>query len=122
MERAIATAVRATLRHIAREGRVYVIGVTTLLRGSDIPAGLPGRDLWGGEDDWANDGYSAIVDPDGALIAGPLVGEEGILCADVDADRARAERHKFDPVGHHARPDVFRLVVNEDRKPSVETG
>jgi nitrilase len=109
----------ATLRHIAREGRVYVIGVTTLLRGSDIPANLPGRDLWGGEDDWANDGYSAIVDPDGALLAGPLVGEEGILYAEVDADHARAERYKFDPVGHYARPDVFRLVVNEEPKPSL---
>jgi nitrilase len=43
----------ANLRHIAREGRVYVIGVCTLLRGSDIPDGIPGRALWGGEDDWA---------------------------------------------------------------------
>jgi nitrilase len=112
----------ATLRHIAREGRVYVIGVTMLLRGSDIPQDVPGRDLWGGEDDWVNDGYSAIVDPDGALLAGPLVGEEGILYAEVDADHARAERYKFDPVGHYARPDVFRLVVNEEPKPSVGTG
>ena len=109
----------ATLRHIAREGRVYVIGVTTLLRGSDIPEDVPGRDLWGGEDDWANDGYSAIVDPDGALLAGPLVREEGILYAEVDADHARSERYKFDPVGHYARPDVFRLIVNEEPKPPI---
>ena len=66
----------ATLRHIAREGRVFVIGVTTLLRGSDVPDDVPGRELWGGEEDWCNDGWSAIVDPDGQLLAGPLVGEE----------------------------------------------
>jgi nitrilase len=109
----------ATLRHIAREGRVYVIGVSTLLRGSDVPQDLPGRDLWGGEEDWSNDGHSAIVDPDGGLLAGPLVGEEGILYAEVDADHARAERHKFDPVGHYARPDVFRLSVDERARPPV---
>jgi nitrilase len=109
----------STLRHIAREGRVYVIGVTTLLRGSDVPQDLPGRELWGGEEDWANDGHSAIVDPDGALLAGPLVGEEGILYAEVDAGHARAERVKFDPVGHYARPDVFSLSVDERAKPSV---
>jgi nitrilase len=109
----------STLRHIAREGRVYVIVVGTLLRGSDVPQDVPGRDLWGGEEDWANDGHSAIVDPDGALLAGPLVGEEGILYAEVDAAHARAERVKFDPVGHYARPDVFQLSVDERAKPSV---
>jgi nitrilase len=109
----------STLRHIAREGRVYVIGVGTVLRGSDVPQDVPGRDLWGGEEDWANDGHSAIVDPDGGLLAGPLVGEEGILYAEVDAAHARAERVKFDPVGHYARPDVFQLTVDERPKPSV---
>jgi len=109
----------STLRHIAREGRVYVIGVGTLLRGSDVPQDVPGRELWGGEEDWANDGHSAIVDPDGALLAGPLVGEEGILYAEVDAAHARSERVKFDPVGHYARPDVFQLSVDERAKPSV---
>ena len=109
----------ANLRHIAREGRCYVIGVTTLLRGSDIPDDVPGRELWGGADDVANDGWSAIVDPDGQILAGPLVGEEGILYAEVHADHARAERYKFDAVGHYSRPDVFRLVVNEEPKPPV---
>lgn len=111
----------ASLRHIAREGRVFVIGVCTLLRGSDIPDGVPGRELWGGEEDWANDGWSAIVDPDGELMAGPLVKEEGILYADVDVERLHAERYKFDPVGHYARPDVFRLIVDEAPKPSVQS-
>ncbi len=112
----------ATLRHIAREGRLFVIGVTTLLRGSDVPPDVPGRDLWGGEEDWCNDGWSAIVDPDGQLLAGPLVGEEGILTARIDTDRLSSERYKFDPVGHYARPDVFSLTVNEAPKPSVAEG
>ena len=44
----------ATLRHIAKEGRQFVIGVAPLLRGSDVPEDLPGRDLWGGDEDWSH--------------------------------------------------------------------
>jgi nitrilase len=112
----------ATLRHIAREGRCYVIGACMILRGSDVPDDAPGRSLWGDEEDWANDGWSAIVDPDGQLMAGPLVAEEGILYAEIDAARLHAERYKFDPVGHYARPDVFRLVLDESPKRTVEPG
>ncbi len=109
----------ATLRHIAKEGRVYVIGVTSVLRGSDIPDDVPGRELWGGEDDWMNKGYSCIVAPNGEVLAGPLVEEEGILYAEVDAAAARASRHEFDPVGHYSRPDVFRLQVDTEPKPQI---
>jgi len=82
----------ATLRHIAKEGQVFVIGVAPLLRGSDVPDDVPGRELWGGEDDWMNRGYSCIVAPSGELLAGPLVEEEGILYAELDASTARASR------------------------------
>lgn len=91
-----------TLRHLAKEGRMYVIGVAPLLRGSDVPADLPGRDeLYGGEEDWP-------------------VEQEGILFAELDAARARAARMEFDPVGHYARPDVFRLVVDTRERVTTE--
>ena len=103
----------STLRHIAKEGRVYVIGVAPLLRGSDVPADVPGRDrFYGGEDDWMSKGLSTIVGPTGEILAGPLAEQEGILYAELDAGRARAVRHQFDPVGHYSRPDVFRLTVD----------
>jgi nitrilase len=80
-----------TLRHLAKEGRMYVIGVASLLRGSDVPADLPGRDeLYGGEEDWLSRGLSTIVGPRGEVLAGPLVEQEGILYAELDAARARA--------------------------------
>jgi nitrilase len=111
-----------TLRHIAKEGRVYVIGVNFCLRGTDIPDDIAGRDeLYGGEEDWLAKGNSAIVGPDGEVLAGPLVGEEGILYAEVDIARARAARRQFDPVGHYARPDVFRLVVDRSPNRAVTT-
>ena len=114
-----------TLRHIAREGRVHVIGVTPCQRGTDVRAAFPGLDaIYGGDDDWLSRGNTAIVDPEGELLAGPLVGEEGIVTADLDLGNARAQRRMFDPTGHYARPDVFRLVVDARPKRPVtfETG
>jgi nitrilase len=103
----------ATLRHIAKEGRVYVLGIAPVLRGSDVPADLRG-DVYGGADDWMSRGRSAIVGPDGDLLAGPVVEREESLYAEVDAAVAQASRREFDPVGHYARPDVFRLSVNTE--------
>lgn len=104
----------ATLRHIAREGRVFVIGTNTCLRGSDIPRSLPGADeLYGGDDDWLSRGNTAIVGPDGEVIAGPLVGETGTLVARLDLRRLRSARQQFDPNGHYARADVFAFSVRD---------
>jgi nitrilase len=104
-----------SMRHIAKEGRCYVLGVTPCMRATDVPAGLPGRDeIYGGEDDWLSRGNTMIVDPYGDLLAGPLVGTEGILYAEVDTARVRQSRRQFDPVGHYARPDVFRFEVRRD--------
>ncbi|MGI8873287.1 MAG: carbon-nitrogen hydrolase family protein [Egibacteraceae bacterium] len=109
-----------TMRHIAKEGRVHVIGVNYCLRGSDIPDDIPDRDeLYGGDDDWLARGNSCIVGPDGDLLAGPLEGSEGIVAAELDLDRARVSRRQFDPVGHYARPDVFHLEVNRQPTPAT---
>jgi nitrilase len=103
----------ATMRHIAKEGRCYVLGITSCLRASDVPASLPGRDeIYGGDDDWMSRGNSVIVDPAGHVVAGPVSEREEILYADVDLDAIRMSRRQFDVVGHYARPDVFQLRVN----------
>jgi nitrilase len=109
-----------SMRHIAREGRMHVLGITPCLRGTDVPADLPGRDeLYGGAEDWLSRGNSCIVGPDGELLAGPLTEAEGILLAELDLARARSHHRQFDPVGHYARPDVFELRV--DRRPKAPT-
>jgi nitrilase len=103
----------ATLQHIAKEGRVFVLGVNTVIRATDVPAEVPGyQEVWAGDDSWMTRGRSAIVDPHGEILAGPLVDEEGILTAEIDISRARAARMEFDAVGHYGRPDVFDLRVN----------
>ncbi len=104
-----------SMQHIAKEGRMFVVGVNFCIRGSDVPADVPDRDqIYGGADDWLSKGNTVIVGPSGNILAGPLVGEEGIVMAEVDAATARALRHQFDPVGHYARADVLRLHVNKD--------
>jgi nitrilase len=104
-----------TLRHIAREGRVFVVGTNTCLHGRDIPRSLPGADeLYpGGDDDWLSRGNTMIVGPDGAVLAGPLTGRPGTLTASLDIHALVAARREFDPVGHYARPDVFTLAVHQ---------
>jgi nitrilase len=102
----------ATLRHIALEGRCWVLGSGTLLRGSDIPENFPGREqLFADPDEWINDGDSLVVDPTGRLVAGPLHREEGILYAEIDVARVAPARRILDVSGHYARADIFELQV-----------
>lgn len=99
-----------TLRHIAKEGQIYVVGVTACLRGSDVPRDLSDADeLYGGDDDWMSRGNTTIVAPGGEVLAGPLIAQTGTVTATVDLDRIAAGRRMFDPVGHYARPDVLSL-------------
>jgi nitrilase len=105
----------ASMRHIAKEGRCYVLGITSCLRGSDVPADIPGRDdIYGGDDDWMSRGNTVIVDPYGEILAGPISETEGILYAEVDTAKVRQSRRQFDVVGHYSRPDVFKLSVRRD--------
>ena len=116
----------ATMQHIAREGRVWVVGVNPALHRDQIPDDLPDRHRVapepGPEDgDWVEPGNSVICNPDGKLVAGPLRLAEGILTATIDLDQVAELRRKFDPTGHYHRPDVFRLTVDTGARPAVTT-
>jgi nitrilase len=110
---------QATLVHIARESRAYVISPCHFQRASSYPADFPlaseleGAGLLGR-------GGSAILAPDGSYLAGPLYDDEGILYAELDPSTLLAERQRFDPVGHYNRPDVLQLTVRgDDATPST---
>lgn len=113
----------AAMRHIALEGRCYVIGVNPCLRVDQIPADFPHRDrVWATGDDnggWVEPGNSVIIDPTGMILAGLARHEETILFAEADIAAVRAARRFFDPVGHDNRPDVFQLRVDTRPRPSV---
>ena len=62
----------ATMQHIAREGRCYVVGVNPCMHLDQIPADFPHRDRVRrpDQDEWVEPGNSVIVNPDGAVLAG----------------------------------------------------
>lgn len=102
----------ATMRHIALEGRCWVLGAGSVLRSQDIPADFPERErLFPDPQEWVNDGDSVVVDPQGKVVAGPFRRELGILYAEVDTARVAPARRALDVAGHYSRPDVFDLQV-----------
>jgi nitrilase len=112
---------RSTLRHIAKEGRVYVLSACMPLRKSDLPADAGLAGFYAGVEDWINVGDSAIVDPDGNFLAGPVEREELLLYAEVDPERMLGPRWMLDVAGHYARPDIFQLKVNRQPQPMVDS-
>ncbi|MCW5966655.1 MAG: carbon-nitrogen hydrolase family protein [Bryobacterales bacterium] len=89
----------STMRHIAVEGRCFVLSacqhVAGLIRGGSL-----------------------IVNPFGEILAGPVYGEDTILYADIDLGQIAEGKFDLDVAGHYARPDIFELRVNR-RKQSV---
>ncbi|MEM8712479.1 MAG: carbon-nitrogen hydrolase family protein [Planctomycetota bacterium] len=88
----------STMRHIAVEGRTFVLSACQFLRSAD-----PSRPLIRGG--------SLIVDPFGEILAGPHHGGETILYATVDPAAIIRGRFDLDVTGHYARPDVFHMSV-----------
>lgn len=110
----------ASMRHIAVEGRCFVLACNQFTRRSDYPANY--RSAFGDDPNTVvSRGGSCIVDPFGTFLAGPDVDGETILVAEID--RAQVVRGKFDldVIGHYARPDIFQLHVDERPKQPVIT-
>ncbi len=101
---------QATLVHIARESRAFVVAPAHFQRVASYPDDFPLRELLDGVEILGRGG-SAVLAPDGSYLAGPLYDEEGILYADLEPDRLFEERQRFDPAGHYHRPDVLRFEL-----------
>ena len=104
---------QATLRHIACEGRCFVLGCNQYVTLEDYPEELTRLDEQWDPARATTEGGSAIVSPYGDLVAGPLYGAEGALTAELDPDEIVRAKLDFDVVGHYARRDVFTLTVDE---------
>jgi len=110
----------ATLQHIAKEGRWYVIGCCTALRRDEIPESLGLQPFYASDNEWVNVGDSAIVSPLGNFIAGPVRLREETLYAELDIQETADAKWMFDAAGHYARPDVFQLQVNRRANPIID--
>jgi nitrilase len=101
---------QATLVHIARESRAFVVSPSHFQRAGSYPETFPLLDELA-DLDVVGRGGSAVLAPDGSYLAGPLYDQEGILYADLDPERLYEERQRFDAAGHYHRPDVLELRV-----------
>ncbi len=108
---------QSTVRHIAAEGRCFVLSANLFARRSHYPDVSWNVDSE--SDDVVSRGGSCIVDPLGNILAGPNFEGECVLVADIDRDAIARGKFDLDVVGHYARPDVFRLTVNEFDTPMV---
>src|SRR5512132_49118 len=109
-----------SMRHVALEGRCFVLTACQFLRKGDLPATVRvslGETL----DAILMRGGSAIISPLGKVLAGPHFEGETILTADLDLHEIGRGKFDFDVAGHYSRPDVFQLVVNEAAAPAVVT-
>jgi len=110
----------ATVRHIAVEGRCFVLSCNQYNRRSDFPADY--RSIYGNDPGTiVCRGGSCIVDPFGNFLAEPNMEGEAILVAEIDPAQVIRGKYDLDVVGHYARPDIFQLHVDERSKQPVTT-
>ena len=100
-----------SMRHIAREGGLFVISNCMTLRIDDLPEEL--KTIYSKGIEWISKGQSCIINPKGEIISGPIDSKEFILYADIDLSEIIAAKRRFDVVGHYARPDVFSFTINK---------
>jgi len=107
-----------TMRHIALEGRCFVLSACQYLTRADCPKDY---DAIQGNDPTTvlMRGGSCIVGPLGQVLAGPQFDSPCILTADLDLDEIPKSKYDFDVVGHYSRSDIFRLYVNTQPMPAV---
>ena len=61
------------------------------------------------------------MSPFGEFLAGPNFEDEIILGLKLDRGLLPKAKFDFDAVGHYSRPDIFRLMVDDQPKPPVAT-
>jgi nitrilase len=110
----------ASMRHVAVEGRCFVLSCNQFQRRRDFPSDY---DSIYGEDPETivTLGGSCIIDPLGNFLAGPNQEGEAILVAEIDRAQIIRSKYDLDVVGHYARPDIFQLHVDERPKRPVTT-
>lgn len=111
---------QSTIRHIALEGRCFVLSCNQFVTKNMYPTDLACYDELESESEIMSNGGSAIISPLGEYIVGPVYGKEDILIADLDLRDIVKSRFDFDVNGHYSRPDVFQLAINEARKTNVK--
>ena len=113
--------IEVTIRHHALESGCFVVNATGWLSEEQIAKIAPDeklrRALRGGC-------MTAIISPEGAHVVPPLREGEGLLIADLDLGLIVKRKRMMDSVGHYARPELLKLILdNRPARPmETETG
>ncbi|MCG8351055.1 MAG: carbon-nitrogen hydrolase family protein [Chloroflexales bacterium] len=100
-----------TMRHIALEGRCFVLSACQFARRRNFPPDV--TPIQGDDPDAILiRGGSCIIGPLGEVLAGPVFDAPVILTAEIDMGAISRGMFDLDVVGHYARPDIFQLTVN----------
>ncbi|OLN22148.1 nitrilase [Domibacillus antri] len=111
---------QSTIRHIAAEGRCFVLSCNQYVTKEMYPKDLACYEELSSSPEEMCSGGSAIVGPLGEYVAEPVYGREDILIADLDLKEIGLSQFDFDVMGHYSRPDLFQLTVNEEKKEIVK--
>ena len=104
---------QATIQHIAIEGKCYFINADMIVRKSSYPDHINEQDVVAAQPDMVCRGGSCVIDPYGHYVTEPVWDEETIIYAELDMRLPAACKMEHDAVGHYARPDVLKLVVED---------
>ncbi|RDU98081.1 nitrilase-related carbon-nitrogen hydrolase [Trinickia dinghuensis] len=109
---------QSTARHIACEGRCFVLSACQYLTRADCPDHY---DCIQGNapETMLIRGGSVIVDPLGKVLAGPVYDREAVLTAEIDLDDIVRGKFDLDTAGHYTRPDIFELRVDARARRAV---
>lgn len=98
----------SSVRAHAMEAGAFVLSACGIIEDSDIPDTFPHKGRM-------NIGYarggSSIIAPLGIPLVGPVEGQQ-IIHAELPAWMLKAVKAIVDTAGHYARPDIVRLLVN----------
>lgn len=94
------------MRHIAREGGVFVLNCAPCMRLADIPDECEFKTLYADGREWINRGNSCVVGPDGKYLVEPVSEQQTIIYAELDLSLIPSQKWLFDVAGHYSRPEL----------------
>jgi predicted amidohydrolase len=115
-------------RQYAFEGQCFVLASGCVMTKKDALEGFESLNTGDSEvfellDSMRNDnlqqGGSAVISPDISYIAEPVFGDPGTIFAELDLGLVKQGNLLLDTDGHYSRPDIFKLIVDENKKQNV---